>query len=100
MIEVKLTRDLPIMFEMTGHAHFADAGTDIVCAAASSITITSFNAMAKFLEKLDYEVIEQDRYLSVMIKKSNKEVGLLLDNLMETLTELEKQFPKNIKIIK
>lgn len=88
------------MFEMTGHSHYSQAGTDIVCAAASSMVITSFNAIEKFLNKNEYEVIEKSGYVKVTLIKSSREIGLLLDNLMELLNELQLQFPKNIKIIK
>lgn len=86
------------VFEMTGHANYADAGTDIVCAAASAMVITSFNGIAKFLDESEYDAIENDGYIKVTLHKSTKEVELLLQNLLELLQELQIQFPKNIKI--
>lgn len=86
------------VFEMTGHANYADAGTDIVCAAASAMVITSFNGIAKFLDESEYDAIENDGYIKVTLHKSTKEVDLLLQNLLELLQELQIQFPKNIKI--
>jgi uncharacterized protein YsxB (DUF464 family) len=88
------------VFEMTGHADYAEAGTDIVCAAASSIAITSFNGIAKFLDKNEYEAIEKDGYLKITINSDSRVVELLLENLLESLQELQIQFPRNIKIKK
>ncbi len=88
------------VFEMTGHANAGDAGTDIVCAAASSIAITSLRGMDKFLEKNEYDIVEDEGYLKVTFHKSNDTVELLLENLLELLQELQIQFPKNIKIKK
>ncbi len=99
MIKVKFDESKKV-FEMTGHANYANAGTDIVCAAASAITISSFNGIAKFLEKEEYDVIENDGYLKVTLHNDSREVELLLENLLESLQELQIQFPKNIKIIK
>lgn len=97
MIEVYFDK-VNKVFEMTGHAESGDAGTDTVCAAASSIAITSFNGIAKFLDETQYDAIQEDGYLKVSFKKTNDTVELLLENLLELLQELQSQFPKNIKI--
>jgi uncharacterized protein YsxB (DUF464 family) len=99
MIKVNYDSKLKV-FEMTGHANAGEAGTDVVCAAASSIAITSFNGIAKFLNETEYDAIEKEGYLKVTFKETNDTVELLLENLLELLQELQMQFPKNIKIIK
>ena len=100
MVQVKYHLGDEFEFEMNGHAGFDIKGKDIVCAAASSITITSFNAIEKFIDDNDYQLIEKDGYLLLKVHNRVKEVELLFDNLVETLQELESQFPKNIKITK
>lgn len=99
MIKVKYDSKTKV-FEMTGHANAGDYGSDPVCAAASSIAITSFNGIGKFLDETKYDTIEKDGYLKVTLKETNDTVELLLENLLELLQELQIQFPTNIKIIK
>ncbi|XMB87383.1 ribosomal-processing cysteine protease Prp [Mycoplasmatota bacterium WC44] len=98
MIVANFTYGDEFVFEMSGHAEYDESGKDIVCAAASSIAITSLKAIDKFLNKEDYVLIENDGYLKLIVKNNNDEVQLLLENLIETLQELESQFPRYIKI--
>lgn len=85
--------------EVSGHAMYASHGKDIVCAAVSSIVTTSVNAILKFDDKaISYK--EADGYLKIDILKDTKETELLLENMIFLLKELEKQYDKNIKILK
>ena len=98
MISVKYEDGDVKVIELSGHSGYAERDKDIVCAAASSISITSFKAIEKFIDKDEYTIIEKDGYIRVTINNSSKEVLLLIDNLFETLEELELQFPNYIKI--
>lgn len=80
-----------------GHANFADYGKDIVCAAVSSIVITSVEAIARFDDEA-VEVIEGNNKLEIIIKKDDNITSKLIDNMLACLTEVEKQYFKNIKI--
>ena len=53
MIKVSITKKDNVISKiaMTGHANHDEYGKDIVCAAASSIAITSVNAILKINEK-------------------------------------------------
>ncbi|MBR2587760.1 MAG: ribosomal-processing cysteine protease Prp [Bacilli bacterium] len=94
MIKVKISKK---SIEVSGHAKYAAHGKDIVCAAVSSITITTVNAILKFDENaINYK--EDNGYLKIDILKNNKATKLLLENMIELLEELEKQYEKNIKI--
>lgn len=81
---------------LSGHAMYADFGKDIVCAAVSSIVITTVNAIIR----INNDAIEyrQDDDLVITIKLHDKVTDLLIENMLELLTELEKQYKKNIKI--
>ena len=94
MIKVKISKK---SIEISGHAKYAAHGKDIVCAAVSSIATTSVNAILKLDEKaISYK--EDNGYLKIDILKKTKESKLLLENMIELLEELEKQYEKNIKI--
>lgn len=81
---------------ISGHAGYDVHGKDIVCAAVSSITITTVNAILKLDSKaIDYV---QDENLTISIKKHDKTTLVLIQNMIDLLQELEKDYKKNIKI--
>ena len=78
---------------------YDDYGKDIVCAAVSSIVITSINACLKFEENsLIYK--EEKDVLTIDIVSDNKNILLILENMITMLEELAETYKKNIKIIK
>jgi uncharacterized protein YsxB (DUF464 family) len=95
MIQVTFT---PLSVEMKGHAHYAHAGQDIVCAAASAIAISLIQAMNKFVAKQDVILDEEEGYLYFEITKLQPIAVALLLSMKETLQELEAQFPKQIRV--
>lgn len=81
---------------ISGHAGYGKNGKDIVCAAVSSITITTVNAILKIDSKaLDYV---QNDDLFIKVKKHDQVVDVLIENMLELFDELEKTYNKNIKI--
>ncbi len=84
---------------ITGHAMYDDYGKDIVCAAVSSIVITSVNACLK-LDKNSLVYKEQKDLLAIDIVCNNKNVLLILENMIQMLEELAETYKKNIQIIK
>ena len=99
MIKVLISKKENIIdsIKITGHAGFSEAGSDIVCASVSSICITTVNALIRIdSECINYE--ETDGYLKVDIKKHDKIVDTLIENMVSLLTELEQDYKKYIKI--
>lgn len=84
---------------ITGHAMFSDYGSDIVCASASSIVITSINACLNIDAKSIVYKNELDK-LTIDIKSDNSVILKILDNMLNMLSELANDYPKNVKIIK
>ena len=76
---------------------YEDFGKDIVCSSVSSIIITTVNAILSINENaISYEYIEDGLNLEI---KSHDNVTLkLIDNMLELLTKLSKNYPKNIRI--
>ncbi len=94
MIKVRINKN---HIEINGHSMYDELGRDIVCASASSIVITSVNAILSFdKEALKYE--EKDGYIKIDILKNTKETETIILNMITLLKELEKQYKKNIKI--
>ena len=96
MIKVNVEKD---KIEIIGHSDYGDLGKDIVCSAVSSIMITTINAIYKMnLNSIEY-IRDENNSMSTIIIKKNDEVTLkLLENMVELLKSLEKDYPKNIKV--
>ena len=96
MIKVKINDKIIII---TGHADYEEYGKDIVCASVSSIVITSVNAALK-LEEKSLEYVEKTDKLTINILSNNKNILIIMENMIELLEELSLTYKKNIKIIK
>lgn len=95
-VNVKKENDAINKIILSGHAMYDDYGKDIVCASASSIVITTINAVINYNK--DAITYRQDDDLEITIKLHDNVVDLLINNMLNMLTELEKQYKKNIKI--
>ncbi len=81
-------------FELSGHAEYADAGQDIVCAAVSALVINSVNSVDQFTED-DYELeqAEDGGFLRLHFTDSLSEKALLLiDSLILGLKGIETEY--------
>jgi hypothetical protein len=80
-------------FNVSGHAGFANAGKDIVCAAVSALTINTVNSVDRLTG--DSYRVEQDKSGSIKFRFDEKSDGdgqLLLDSLRLGLTEIAKEY--------
>ena len=100
MIKVNIIKEDDQINKITinGHAEYAKYGKDIVCAAVSSIVITTINAIIR----IDEDVLEykESDNLEITILKHTEVTDILITNMLELLSELEKQYKKNIIINK
>lgn len=83
--------------KMTGHANYACYGKDIVCASASSIVITSINALLR-IDKNSVKVNERSGYLEAELISNDDCCKKIFDNMIDLLQELSNNYPKNIII--
>ncbi len=82
---------------LLGHANYDDYGKDIVCSSASSIMITTINAIMMFDKS--YITYEQKKdNFEIVINKNDKILDNLITNMINMFKELEQDYPKNIKI--
>lgn len=98
MIKVQVKRSNNNVYEIVikGHANYDDYGKDIVCAAVSSMAITTINSIILLDESIDYE--EKSGLLIIRVIKDTDVNNKLLNNLVNMLNELQSQYPKNIEI--
>ena len=95
MIKVEVTKDT---ISIHGHAMYDDYGKDIVCAAVSSTIITSVESIAS-IDKTSIDINEMPNKLEIIINKHDNITNKLITTMINLLKELEKKYPKNIKII-
>ena len=98
MIKVNVKRNNNKVYELVikGHAGYDVRGKYIVCAAVSSMAITTINNIIALDDSIDYE--ENSGLLIIRVKRDTEVNNKLLDNLVRMLTELMSQYPKNIEI--
>lgn len=94
MIKVSINKD---EITIKGHSGYSEQGSDIVCASVSSICITTVNALLSIDEDC-IKYIEKDGYLNIKLKKHNETIDKLIDNMINLLKELEKDYKKYIEI--
>ena len=77
-------------FRVLGHAGYAEAGEDIVCAAISILVINTMNAIEQFTDaKFSQTADEQEGLIEFRISKPTKETTLLLNSMILGLQTLE-----------
>ena len=75
-------------FISKGHAGYAEAGQDIVCAAVSALIINTVNSLEKFTDD-KFDVQENDGFVSIHFRNNLSERAMLLmDSLLLGLTEI------------
>ena len=86
------------VIKISGHADFNTYGKDIVCASVSSIVYTTINGILNINKNAIKYTDNIDLNIEILINDitTNK----LIKNMIDLLIDLEKQYPKNIKISK
>ena len=93
MIKVIIKND---SITISGHANYDVYGKDIVCAAVSATVITTVNGILS-IDESSIEVIENGK-VEIKILKDNDLVNKLINNMINLLTELQKDYKDNIDI--
>ena len=88
-------------FEVSGHAGYAQAGEDIVCAAISVLVTTTINSIEEFTDDFfGYEEDEKSGYMSFTLEEtSSAEAQLLLRSMVLGLSQISKQYDSYCKMI-
>ena len=86
-------------YRAEGHSGYAEAGTDIVCAAVSVLGATCINSLESVCGIIPVITDNRDGLLAFHINNpSEHDAQVLLGALKQGLTDIEEQFPENIKI--
>ncbi len=95
MIKINVRKDL---ITISGHANYDEYGKDIVCASVSSIVYTTVNGILN-IDK-DSILFEDKKEMTIKILKHDKYTDTLINNMIELLSDLESQYPENLKVSK
>lgn len=89
-------------FTCTGHAGFAEAGSDIVCSAVSALTQTAVLGLAEVAHIPAGDSVREDGYLRCEVgtdatDAQRKDAALLLDTLAAGLRAVDESYPGYLK---
>jgi len=83
-------------FDFSGHAGFASAGNDIICAAVSALVFTTVNSIES-LTNSDFEIEEDEKKGHIYFRlkgESRKEAILLLESLKLGINQIQQVYGK------
>lgn len=92
-----------VKYTVEGHTGYSDVGSDIVCAAVSTVATHTLNGLTDVLGlTVGYDV--DDAYLECIVpddlsEENRKLADVLLDAMYLTFTNLEEQYKEYITII-
>ncbi|MEH7112078.1 ribosomal-processing cysteine protease Prp [Neobacillus niacini] len=92
------------LFEISGHAFFADRGKDIVCAGISAVSIGAINAIHEITGVTpDMEIDYEEGRLRCAIPENlpvqeQEKIHILLEGMYFSLKTIEEEYGKHIKI--
>ena len=92
---IKVNRNNNVI-TISGHACSDEYGKDIVCASTSSIIYTTINAIARIKENAIE--VKDNKDMEIIIKTEDEIVLSLIENMLDLLKELQKDYPKNINV--
>ena len=93
---IKVIKKVNII-KISGHALYDDYGKDIVCASVSSIVLTIVNSIMN-IDNKSIEYIDDGNTIVIKKINDNNIVDILLNTMIDLLSDLSKQYKDNIKI--
>lgn len=85
-------------FEIAGHTGAGRYGSDVVCAAVSSAALMAANTITE-IYGLPADIVERGGYLRIELDiASAKRCQELLRGFCLHLTELQQQYPNNLRV--
>lgn len=108
MIKIRVERSADLGLRhvtITGHAQYAQAGEDIVCAAVSGISIGMVNAIERLFHVRVYRESDREGALHCHLPEGlepakQEKIQLLLEAMVLSLEEVAEAYPKYVQIEK
>ena len=99
MIKVRILKEKEKVkkITLTGHALYDDYGRDIVCASVSATVLCTINGLLTIDEK-SIDVESKKDKLEININSTDLVTTKLIDNMLNCLSSVENDYPKNLEI--
>lgn len=93
--------NIPVKCSVSGHAGYADAGYDVVCAYVTGAVQTIANSMTEVFQ-FPVQVEERENAVIIILGEAETDPNAqkCLEGLALQLSELAKVYPKNIRFTK
>ena len=99
MIKAKIIyQQTSYLLDVNGHANYAKYGSDIVCSAVTTAVFTTIGLIEKLLKKEQYQLIQNEASIHLEVNVKNEMIDLIFQNLKDVLENIERQYPKNLKL--
>lgn len=86
-------------FRISGHSGYAEQGSDIVCAAVSSMAMLVINTVSEdFGVPVGLRVDEAAATIDFALKDSDDRACALIAGLQRELASLASDYPKNVRV--
>ena len=96
--KILFSDDTIVSFELSGHSDYAEEGSDIVCSAVSSAVYMAANTIIEIM-KISPETVVRDGYLKLEMNLDDaRKSKVITDGLYLHLSELQGQYPNNLKL--
>lgn len=102
MITVKLLKKGEIItgFDVSGHSGYAEAGSDIVCAAVSSAVGLAETVINDSVKAEAEVTVEPERArVALLVSKKCDECAAVLSGFERHMKALAEEYPKYIKVL-
>ena len=102
---VKRSDGALIGYSAIGHAGYADAGADIVCAAISALTQSTLNGLKNVLKApVMFDQDDDGAFIEASLTPEASEAQIrqaqiLLVTLQQGLQAIQREYPRNLRII-
>lgn len=92
-----------IGFHVSGHAGYAEHGSDIICSAVSVLSMSIANGITEVLKIEPEIVIDDDGMLNLSLRNNSEDEisrsEVLLETMLVNMKDLEKNYRDYIKVI-
>ena len=87
-------------FNVSGHSGYSEQGSDIVCAAVSSMVMLTVNVITEDLGvPCSLKVVEEDALIELSLGDENDLAHILLSGLEREISNLSNDYPEFVRVV-
>lgn len=81
-------------FQISGHAEYSEAGSDIVCAAVSALSQTALLGLLHYMPNdVTYQIDKENGFLTVRVRKCCDASQIIFHTMVLGLEQIAQQYP-------